>query len=106
MPADDGWRRAGAADLLPGRAACRDAAGVAVLLARAQDGRWFAVAPMCSHAAMSLAEGRVRGASIVCPHHGARFDLATGRALGPPATVPIAAWLTRVEDGEVFVCLN
>jgi 3-phenylpropionate/trans-cinnamate dioxygenase ferredoxin subunit len=48
---------------------------------------------------------RVRGASIVCPHHGARFCLATGRVLGPPAFEGIGALPTRERDGRVEVML-
>jgi nitrite reductase/ring-hydroxylating ferredoxin subunit len=33
--------------------------------------------------------------------HGARFDLATGAAMNPPATSPIATYPVRVVDGWV-----
>lgn len=76
-----------------------------MLVARAQDGQYYAVQRLCSHAAMPLDGGRVRGTSIVCPHHGARFDLQSGRALGPPASAAIAAWPARERDGQVEVLI-
>jgi 3-phenylpropionate/trans-cinnamate dioxygenase ferredoxin component len=101
--ASDSYRSAGPADLKPGEAQCRAVAGQTVLVARGQDGIYYAVAAMCSHAALPLTGGRVRGASIVCPHHGARFDLKSGRVLGPPAHVGIAAYPTRERDGQVEI---
>ncbi|QMW21922.1 Rieske (2Fe-2S) protein [Sandaracinobacteroides saxicola] len=96
---------AGAADLPPGSSACRTVAGRALIVARAQDGTYHAVANRCSHAALPLDGGRVRGSSIVCPHHGARFDLKSGRVLGPPAHEGIVAYPTRERDGVVEVWL-
>lgn len=101
--ASDTYQDAGAADLPLGGTRCLDLGGRAVLVARGQDGQYRAVAAQCSHAAMSLDGGRVRGSSIVCPHHGARFDLASGRVLGPPAYAPIAAFPTRVTGDRVQV---
>jgi nitrite reductase/ring-hydroxylating ferredoxin subunit len=40
---------------------------------------------------------------IACPAHGARFDLATGEALGPPANAPIRTFAVRVSDGMIEV---
>lgn len=101
-----GYRAAGPADLALGGLECRDVEGVRVLLARAQTGEYFAVSPLCSHVGLSLEEGRVRGGAIVCPHHGARFDLKSGRVLGPPAAAPLAAYPTRVVGDEVQVWLH
>lgn len=104
-PADAGFLPAGPADLEPGQTALREVGGRQVLLARGADGLYAAVEPLCSHAGLPLDGGRVRGASIVCPHHGARFCLRTGRALGPPAHAGIRAYPTRAEGGEVFIWL-
>ncbi len=38
-----------------------------------------------------------------CPRHGARFDLATGRATRMPAVTAIRAYAAKVEDGSVWV---
>jgi hemerythrin HHE cation binding domain-containing protein len=43
---------------------------------------------------------------IECWLHGSRFDPATGRALSPPATRPVAVLGVRVNAGEVYVCLQ
>lgn len=100
---EGGFCPAGPADLALGAAERRHVAGRDVIVARAQDGSYHAVAAVCSHAALPLEGGRVRGASIVCPHHGARFCLKTGRVLGPPAHEGITAYPTRVEGDEVML---
>lgn len=62
-----------------------------------------AIADRCSHAEASLAEGEVFEDEVECPRHGAAFDLTTGKALTLPATRPVAAYVTDVRDGNVFV---
>ena len=42
---------------------------------------------------------------LVCPLHGASFDIRDGRVLGPPALVPLATHPVRVTDGMVEVAL-
>lgn len=44
----------------------------------------------CSHRDTPLSQGRLRGALITCPLHGAQFDVRTGQHQGPPATMPVA----------------
>ena len=101
----EGYLAVTAADLPLGSTRCVEVEGSSggVIVARGQDGTYYAVARTCSHAMLPLSEGRIRGTSIVCPHHGARFDLRSGRVLGPPAYAPIAAYPTRERDGQVEV---
>ena len=61
----------------------------------------FAVDNVCSHAYARLCEGRLRGTRLICPLHGASFDVRDGRVLGPPAAQPLAAFAVRVQDGMV-----
>ncbi|GAC1413226.1 MAG: Rieske 2Fe-2S domain-containing protein [Novosphingobium sp.] len=76
--------------------------GRSILLCYDADGL-YAVENKCSHADMPLACGRMRNGWIMCPTHGARFDLATGQPLGPPAPWPIATFAVRVVDGMIEV---
>lgn len=81
--------------------ACR-VEDVDVLLCRV-DGRYYALANHCSHARQPLHTGRLRGHEIVCPLHGARFDVRDGRCLGAPATVPVQTFPVLIEGGKVNV---
>lgn len=51
-------------------------------------GRFYALDDICTHQYASLADGRIEDGWVQCPVHAARFSLATGEALRPPATVP------------------
>lgn len=66
-------------------------------------GEYFAIEDVCSHDYEQLTGGCVEGHEIVCPRHGARFDLRTGEALTPPAYEPIATLPTRIVGNIVQV---
>jgi len=67
------------------------------------DGRFYAIDDMCTHDGGPLAEGSLEGHTIICPRHGARFDVRTGRVLSMPATQDIASHEVKVEAGDVLV---
>lgn len=70
-------------------------------------GRFFAIADECSHEDLPLGDGDVDETHlhITCPHHGADFDLRTGKALTLPAVKDIPAYPVRVRDGMLEIGL-
>jgi 3-phenylpropionate/trans-cinnamate dioxygenase ferredoxin subunit len=66
-------------------------------------GKFYAIDDVCTHDGGPLAEGRLEGFAIVCPRHGAKFDIRDGRVLAMPATKPTVAHEVKIEAGEVFV---
>jgi 3-phenylpropionate/trans-cinnamate dioxygenase ferredoxin subunit len=62
-----------------------------------------ALAALCSHQDMELAGGCLEDGAWVCPHHGARFNAATGEALSMPAVEPVATFEVKLEGTRVFV---
>lgn len=91
-----------AAELAPGQMRRVDVAGVQVLLAHVKDGV-FAVNNVCSHAYACMDEGRLRANRLICPLHGASFDVRTGAVLGAPATTPLPCYPVRIVDGQIEV---
>lgn len=67
------------------------------------DGEFLAVEDICTHDGGGLAGGEVVDHQVICPRHGARFCLRTGRALTPPAYEPVRTFETRVVAGQVEV---
>jgi len=65
----------------------------------------FALDNVCTHAQARLSEGRLRDTRLVCPLHGAAFDIRDGRVLGPPAEIPLATHAVRLQNGVVAVAL-
>lgn len=78
--------------------------GRAVLLCRSEN-QVFAIENRCSHDFEPLQGGRIRKCTIVCPHHGARFNLKNGSAMGPPAFAAIRTFPTRVVGDTIEVKL-
>lgn len=67
------------------------------------DGEFLAIEDVCTHDGGELASGEVDDCAVVCPRHGARFCLRTGRALSAPAYEDIAVFPVRVESGRIEV---
>jgi 3-phenylpropionate/trans-cinnamate dioxygenase ferredoxin component len=67
------------------------------------NGKIFAVSNICSHAEEKLECGRLGNGWIACPIHGARFELATGKAKNPPAKQPIPVYEVRENEGWIEV---
>ncbi len=65
-------------------------------------GQVYAVGDTCTHGQVSLSEGEVEGATLECWLHGSAFDLATGRPLSLPATVPVPTYPVRVEGDAIL----
>jgi 3-phenylpropionate/trans-cinnamate dioxygenase ferredoxin component len=76
--------------------------GVPVCLVRVDD-QLFAINDVCSHAEISLSEGEVDDTTIECWLHGSRFDLATGRPTGLPATQPVPVYPVKIDGDDVYV---
>jgi 3-phenylpropionate/trans-cinnamate dioxygenase ferredoxin subunit len=68
-------------------------------------GELYAIEDRCSHDDGPLCEGDFDPDEgvVVCPRHGANFDIRTGEALTLPAFEPVAAFPVRVEDGLIEV---
>jgi 3-phenylpropionate/trans-cinnamate dioxygenase ferredoxin subunit len=66
-------------------------------------GGLYALEDRCSHDDGPLCEGdwEPDDCIVVCPRHGSRFDLTTGRPLTLPAFEPVETFPVRVEDGIV-----
>ncbi|MBM3145536.1 MAG: non-heme iron oxygenase ferredoxin subunit [Chloroflexi bacterium] len=66
-------------------------------------GEVYAISDVCSHDDGPLGDGELEGRQIICPRHGARFDVRTGEALTLPAVEDIPAYPSRVRDGQIEV---
>jgi len=92
-----------AADLAPGHLVSADVDGTPVAVVHADNGQFYAVHDMCSHAAVALSEGELDGCTLECWLHGSRFDLRTGKPSGLPATEPVATFPVEIRDGDIYV---
>ncbi|MDQ6823801.1 MAG: non-heme iron oxygenase ferredoxin subunit [Candidatus Eremiobacteraeota bacterium] len=76
--------------------------GADVLLCNV-DGQFFAIEDVCSHDGGALDQGQLEGCRIICPRHGANFDVRTGEALTLPAILPLPTYKVRIDGDDIFV---
>lgn len=94
------------AALPAGHMRCVDVGDLPVLLVRTKEGELHALHGVCTHAYARMDEGRLRGRRLVCPMHGAGFDVRTGAVLSSPACTPLATYPVRVAGGQIEVRLS
>lgn len=92
----------GVEEIPPGSYKSVDVDDVAVVVVNCE-GRFHAIEDVCTHDGAELSGGEVADCKIVCPRHGATFDLKTGEALTPPAYEPVDTLPVKIEDGQVLV---
>lgn len=97
------WVEVASPEEIPeGEARTFDIGGVRVAVARAKE-QLYAIQDLCSHDDGPLGEGELEEFAIVCPRHGAKFDVRTGAVLAMPAVAPIETFPVMEKDGKVMV---
>jgi 3-phenylpropionate/trans-cinnamate dioxygenase ferredoxin subunit len=68
-------------------------------------GNLYAIEDRCSHddGPVCLGAWDDEECTVICPRHGAQFDLKTGKPLSLPAYLPVRTFPVRVDDGIVKV---
>ena len=61
---------------------------------------------ICTHAFALLSDGWLDGDCIECPLHAGRFDVKTGKALGPPVDEDIKVYPVRIVGDDIQVMLG
>jgi 3-phenylpropionate/trans-cinnamate dioxygenase ferredoxin subunit len=69
-------------------------------------GGFFAIGDVCTHDEGPLGDGDLDGYQVICPRHGAMFDVRTGEATHLPAVRPTPSYPVRVIDGMIEIGLD
>ena len=64
---------------------------------------YYALDNTCTHRGGPLAEGAIEQGEVVCPWHGAHFDLETGQPTRPPAAVEVNTYPVRVRGQDIEI---
>lgn len=91
-----------ASDVAPGTTRRVVVDGKEILICNVE-GTFYAIDDICSHDGGSLDQGDLEGDRIMCPRHGAYFDVKTGAALTLPAVLPVCAHKVTVEGETISV---
>lgn len=69
------------------------------------NGEYLAIEDACTHDSGPVGEGELEGEQIICPRHGARFDIRTGKVLSFPAVTDLKVYKVRVNEEYIEVSL-
>lgn len=89
-------------ELSPGEKKVMDLDGLAVAVFNI-DGEYYAIEDVCTHDGAPLAHGKLENEEIVCPRHGARFNVKTGAALCMPAFEPVDTYVVKIDGRDIMV---
>ena len=78
--------------------------GRSVLLCRTSAGV-FAIENKCTHQLAALEGGKLRGAYLFCPKHGARFDLRSGVPNGM-TKIPVPTYPVSLAEDVIEIEVN
>jgi naphthalene 1,2-dioxygenase system ferredoxin subunit len=70
------------------------------------DGAIYATDNLCTHAFAFLSQGWLDGDCIECPLHGGRFEVKTGKGLGPPINDDLKTYKVQVAGEDVQIQLD
>jgi 3-phenylpropionate/trans-cinnamate dioxygenase ferredoxin subunit len=69
------------------------------------NGQIFALDDLCTHDGGNLSDGSIKDSDLVCPRHGARFDIKTGAPTGMPAVAGISTYEIKIENDQIYLGL-
>lgn len=69
-------------------------------------GTIYATRDECSHDGGTLTGGTVEGTVVVCPRHGAKFDVSNGAVLAMPAFEGIETFAVKVTGDDIYVDID
>ena len=85
-------------------------AGIQQVLVANVNGKLYAMKNTCSHEEQSLSQGTLKGTTVICPLHGAKFDVTTGKNIAGPKTGLFRGktpnnqtFEVKVEGGKILV---
>jgi nitrite reductase/ring-hydroxylating ferredoxin subunit len=66
-------------------------------------GELYAIANTCTHRGGPLNDGELEGSTVICPWHGGRFDVTTGKVIGPPPMKNETSFDVRIQGSDVLL---
>ncbi len=70
------------------------------------DSQVYCIEDLCTHDGGTLGDGELDGFCLVCPRHGAKFDVRNGHVVCMPATEDTPSHEVRIDGDRVLVRLR
>ena len=69
-------------------------------------GEFHALIDECTHDSAPISTGHIQNNELVCPRHGARFEIKSGAVKAPPALVPLDTYEIKIDGNDIYVKLE
>ena len=86
-------------DLAPGTMVGAEVGGKKILVANI-GGEFFAMGSVCNHRGGPLEKGKLVGSVVVCPWHGSRWDVKTGKLVEFPVPLQSEPVFKALVEGD------
>ena len=67
------------------------------------DGTLYALSDTCTHANIPMSSGALDGHELICPWHGAGFDVRSGAVTCGPAVEPLRCYNVTIEGDTATI---
>jgi 3-phenylpropionate/trans-cinnamate dioxygenase ferredoxin component len=65
------------------------------------NGHYYAIGGKCTHAGGNLSKGELNGNIVICPRHGSKFDVTTGKNVGGPAQKDEPVYQVKIQGNSI-----
>ncbi len=77
--------------------------GVDEVVVASIGGKLYAITDKCTHRGGPLNEGELEGNTVICPWHGGKFDVTTGKVVSPPPMKDETSFTVKIEGTDVLL---
>jgi 3-phenylpropionate/trans-cinnamate dioxygenase ferredoxin subunit len=67
------------------------------------EGKFYAFDNHCPHMRYPLFFGSLEGDTLICGFHSAKFNVRTGKSLGPVTSEPLKTFPVKIKNSSVFI---
>ena len=66
-------------------------------------GKYYAIGAKCTHAGGDLSKGKMDGNIVICPRHGSKFDVITGKSVSGPAKQSVPIYQVKIQEKSILI---
>lgn len=99
----EGYAKVGQVADFPAGSLKKVTVGVDEVVVANVGGKLYAITDKCTHRGGPLNEGELEGNTIICPWHGGKFDVTTGKVVSPPPMKDEVSFSVRIEGTDVLL---
>lgn len=67
------------------------------------EGKFYAFENRCPHMGYPLFFGSLQGDTLTCGFHSAKFNVRTGKSLGPVTSEPLKTFPVKIQNSSIFI---